>query len=596
MATIFPTGLTYSRNGKDPLVDKVIWSSLADAQAYVDNVNETAYVGMTLSVIGDGVLANNGFWYVESIGTGKDDAYKPGSLKKIGSSEAINAVDYSDALVKAQTLPVGTIIKVLDAEGSVESSDFHAAGFYIVSVSGENAVILYLSTTTGEDMDLEQVITQLTTLTAEVNKKADAEALNNYYTSSQADAKFMTDVTVDGTSVVSGGIATIDLSGKVNVSDYNTYKQGVQDALDAKLATDTFNTTIADYAKTADVVALSDYNTKMGELDAAIALKASQDSVDALTSKVGDAATDSAAATGIYKVIADVEAALKSDITAIPKFAIVVVDALPETGDAATVYLVKEKENAGDLYTEYIFVNGAWENLGKQTVDFSAYSTTAEMNTAIADSLSEAKGYSDQMLAAAKTYAEGLTNIYDAAGSAAAAETAAKAYADGLASNYDAVGSASAAETAAKAYADGIKSELNDAIALKADSQTLTDYIASNNEALGTKADASALDAYTKTEDLDTKIAELGYAKSSVLDAYVTSESLSTTLASYATTQDLNDGLSTKLDTTTFNSTISDYVLKTAVNDSSSVAFVDGIIEVNAITNDDLVQLGIVKA
>lgn len=572
MATIFPTGLTYSRNGKDPLVDKVIWQTLAEAQAYVNDINQTAYVGMTLSVIGDGVLANNGFWYVESIGSGKDEAYTPGSLKKIGSSEAIVAEDYSDAALKAKTLPVGTIINVLAAEGSVESNNFHAAGFYIVSVSGENAVILYLSTTSGEDMDLEQVISQLSSLTAEVAKKADAEDLNNYYTSSQADAKFMTDVTVDGNSVVSGGVATIDLSGKVNVSDYNTYKQDVQDALDAKLAKNDFNTAIADYAKTADVVALGDYTTKMGELDAAIALKASQDSVDALSSKVGDAATDSAAATGIYKVIADVEDALKADITAIPKFAIVVVDALPETGDAATVYLVKEKENVGDLYTEYIFVNGAWENLGKQTVDFSAYSTTLEMNAAIADSLSEAKGYSDQMLAAAKTHAESLTSIYDAAGSAAAAETA------------------------AKAYADGIKGELNDAIALKADASALTDYIASNNEALGTKADVSALDAYTKTDNLDAKITELGYAKSSVLVDYVTTASLTSTLASYATTKDLNDRLATKVDTATFNSTISDYVLKTAVNDSKSVAFVDDVIEVNAITNDDLVQLGVVKA
>jgi hypothetical protein len=218
------------------------------------------------------------------------------------------------------------------------------------------------------------------------------------------------------------------------------------------------------------------------------------------------------------------------------------------------------------------------------------------MNAAIADSLSEAKGYSDQMLTAAKTHAENLTSIYDAAGSAAAAETAAKAYADGLASNYDAVGSAAAAETAAKAYADGIKGELNDAIALKADASTLTDYIASNNEALGTKADVSALDAYTKTDDLDAKITELGYAKSSVLVDYVTTASLTSTLASYATTKDLNDGLATKVDKTEFDTTIDNYILKNAVNDSTSVVFVNDVIEVKTITNDDLVDLGIAKA
>lgn len=126
------------------------------------------------------------------------------------------------------------------------------------------------------------------------------------------------------------------------------------------------------YAKTADVA---------NEL----AAKVAKTDFDALAEKVGDPASDDAAATGIYKVIADVETALKSDITAIPKFKIEVVDELPESGDSATVYLVLDKEdNTGDLYTEYIYVNGTWENLGKQTVDLSAYSTTEQMNAAIA--------------------------------------------------------------------------------------------------------------------------------------------------------------------------------------------------------------------
>lgn len=128
---------------------------------------------------------------------------------------------------------------------------------------------------------------------------------------------------------------------------------------------------LAPYAKSADVAS-------------ELAAKVAKTDFDALSEKVGDPASGDAAATGIYKVIADVEAALKSDITSIPKFKIEVVDELPATGDAATVYLVLDKEGAGDLYTEYIYVNGAWENLGKQTVDLSAYSTTEQMNSAIA--------------------------------------------------------------------------------------------------------------------------------------------------------------------------------------------------------------------
>jgi hypothetical protein len=60
----------------------------------------------------------------------------------------------------------------------------------------------------------------------------------------------------------------------------------------------------------------------------------------------------------------------------------------------------------------------------------------------------------------AQDYADGLASNYDAAGSAAAAQTAAQDYADGLAVNYDASGSAATAEQNAKDYADDL---INDA-------------------------------------------------------------------------------------------------------------------------------------
>ena len=69
MASIFPTGLTYSRNTKDPLQSKIVWNSLSEASNYVNNPDETAYIGMTLAVINDEVVKNNGLWYVEAIGT-----------------------------------------------------------------------------------------------------------------------------------------------------------------------------------------------------------------------------------------------------------------------------------------------------------------------------------------------------------------------------------------------------------------------------------------------------------------------------------------------------------------------------------------------
>lgn len=72
-------------------------------------------------------------------------------------------------------------------------------------------------------------------------------------------------------------------------------------------------------------------------------------------------------------------------ISAIPKFAIAVVDSLPTTGISdTTVYLLKTGEESQNLYTEYIHVNGAWEELGTQTVDLTDYYTKTEADNQFA--------------------------------------------------------------------------------------------------------------------------------------------------------------------------------------------------------------------
>ena len=74
-------------------------------------------------------------------------------------------------------------------------------------------------------------------------------------------------------------------------------------------------------------------------------------------------------------------------ISTIPKFSIKVVDILPfDSISTTTIYLLKTPSGTnGDLYTEYIYVDGAWETLGTQTVDLSGYVTTEALNSAIAD-------------------------------------------------------------------------------------------------------------------------------------------------------------------------------------------------------------------
>lgn len=73
-------------------------------------------------------------------------------------------------------------------------------------------------------------------------------------------------------------------------------------------------------------------------------------------------------------------------ISAIPKFAIEVVSALPVTDiSETTVYLLTDQSGTTpNLYIEYIYVhNHGWEQLGTQTVDLSGYYTKTETDAKI---------------------------------------------------------------------------------------------------------------------------------------------------------------------------------------------------------------------
>ena len=88
-------------------------------------------------------------------------------------------------------------------------------------------------------------------------------------------------------------------------------------------------------------------------------------------------------------------------ISLIPKFSIKVVAELP-TSDISetTVYLVPYGEESENLYTEYIYVNSAWEILGTQSVDLSGYAKTSELPSTLPNPK-------------ALTFTGGVTGTYD---------------------------------------------------------------------------------------------------------------------------------------------------------------------------------------
>ena len=72
------------------------------------------------------------------------------------------------------------------------------------------------------------------------------------------------------------------------------------------------------------------------------------------------------------KTESDTKYATKDEVSAIPKFGVLVVESLPTTNiQNDKVYLVLTGEETDNLYTEYIRVNNKWEKLGTQKIDIS---------------------------------------------------------------------------------------------------------------------------------------------------------------------------------------------------------------------------------
>jgi hypothetical protein len=70
---------------------------------------------------------------------------------------------------------------------------------------------------------------------------------------------------------------------------------------------------------------------------------------------------------------------VNSQISSIPKFAIAVVTDLPTSNiSSTTIYLKKTGDDTQNLYTEYIYVNSKWEQLGTQKLDLSGYLTKTD--------------------------------------------------------------------------------------------------------------------------------------------------------------------------------------------------------------------------
>ena len=166
-------GTTWAANSRVPIIDKRRFETLAEAQAFVDDISATATAteGLIISVINDtGNTKNNGVYYIKSVANNDANYGKvsdKGTLVKVGGTETETADNYSAAVALSSGLTVGQLIKVLNAQTiTVEGKELtYQAGFYIVEGVG---VISALATSTGSDDEVGALKSRVTNL--ETNK------------------------------------------------------------------------------------------------------------------------------------------------------------------------------------------------------------------------------------------------------------------------------------------------------------------------------------------------------------------------------------------------------------------------------------------
>ena len=163
-----PWTLTWKASGRYPMVADRIYATLADAQAYVDDLTATASAtpGLVLSVVNDG--KNNGIYYVQSIAQAATETteFVPGVLVAAGAGAGSEAVE---------TFTVGEDGKIVEAENIGQilyvttGTEDYPAGPYIVT--GVGAVAKLGTTTATGDIagDVENLKGRMSTAEGEID-------------------------------------------------------------------------------------------------------------------------------------------------------------------------------------------------------------------------------------------------------------------------------------------------------------------------------------------------------------------------------------------------------------------------------------------
>ena len=393
--------LTWDAAGRYPIIAKRRFSTLADAQAFVDDKSKTATAteGLIISVINDTVAKNNGVYYVKSVAN-TDAEYgailDKGELVKVGGAETEVAENYTAATVLSQTLVVGQLIKVINPieVGEGEEKLTYQAGFYIVEGPG---VISALATSTGSDDEVGALKTRVTNLeTGKVDKVEGSRLMTNEEgaklsgIAEGAEVNFVKSVG-DNLSVDGDGKLTVDISSKVDKSTYET----AVGTINGELATKASAQDLADHKANANIhVTLEDKaawnNAEQNAKDYADTIKSG------LETKIS-------AETEARETLAGV-VATKADASALEGY-VKVEDAY---NDAEVRQLISAETTAREAAISA--ETEAREALA-QTVADNKTSAESYADAAAASALTDAKTYADGLNSAMDTRVKGLEAI-----------------------------------------------------------------------------------------------------------------------------------------------------------------------------------------
>ena len=110
--------LTFQMTGKFPLLAKRIFPTKDAAEAYINDLNDTAIPGIILTVVDDTTESNNGAYFVKSVKT--SEGGDNGLLVKMGSE----TVSDLQALTQRVTALENKVFKVVLTTGQFDESSY----------------------------------------------------------------------------------------------------------------------------------------------------------------------------------------------------------------------------------------------------------------------------------------------------------------------------------------------------------------------------------------------------------------------------------------------------------------------------------------